>query len=53
MAKIKAGVVGTGRMGGYHVGILSELQGVELAGMVDVDPERRKFIQDTGCCQWL
>ena len=46
MEKIKAGVVGAGRMGGYHVGILSELQGVELAGLVDVDPERRKTLRE-------
>ncbi|MZH03441.1 MAG: gfo/Idh/MocA family oxidoreductase, partial [Nitrospinae bacterium] len=45
MAKVKAGVVGAGRMGEYHVGVLSEMQGVELAWVVDVDPERRKAIQ--------
>ena len=33
-------------MGEYHVRVLSELQGVELAGVVDVDPARRKAIQD-------
>ncbi len=46
MAKVKAGVIGAGRMGEYHVGVLSEMQGVELAGVVDVDPQRRKAIQD-------
>ena len=46
MAKVKAGVVGIGRMGEYHVGVLSEMQGVDLAGVVDVDPQRRKAIQD-------
>lgn len=46
MAKVKAGVVGAGRMGEYHVGVLSEMQGVELVGVVDVDPGRRKAIQD-------
>jgi len=46
VAKVRAGVVGTGRMGEYHVGVLSEMQGVELAGVVDVDPKRRKAIQD-------
>ncbi len=47
MAKVKAGVIGAGRMGGYHVGVLSEMQGVDLAGVVDIDPERRKAIQET------
>ena len=47
MAKVKAGVVGIGRMGEYHVGVLSEMQEVDLAGVVDIDPQRRKSIQDT------
>ena len=46
MAKVKAGVVGIGRMGEYHVGVLSEMQDVDLAGVVDVDPQRRKAVQD-------
>ena len=46
MAKVKAGVVGIGRMGEYHVGVLSEMQEVDLAGVVDVDPQRRKVIHD-------
>ena len=46
MAKVKAGVVGIGRMGEYHVGVLSEMQDVDLAGVVDVDAQRRKAIQD-------
>jgi predicted dehydrogenase len=45
--KVKAGVVGIGRMGQYHVGVLSEMQDVDIAGVVDVDPQRRKTIQDT------
>lgn len=47
MAKVRAGVVGVGRMGEYHVGVLSEMQGVDLVGVVDVDSQRRKTIQDT------
>ncbi len=47
MAKVRAGVIGVGRMGEYHVGVLSEMQGVDLAGVVDVDSQRRKTIQDT------
>ncbi len=47
MAKVRAGVIGVGRMGGYHVGVLSEMQGVDIAGVVDVDPQCRKTIRDT------
>jgi predicted dehydrogenase len=46
VAKVKIGVVGIGRMGEYHVGVLSEMQGVDIAGVVDVDPKRRKAIHD-------
>ena len=47
MAKVRAGVVGAGRMGEYHVGVLSEMQKVDLAGVVDIDPKRQKAIQET------
>ena len=30
MAKVKAGIVGIGRMGEYHVGVLSEMQEVDI-----------------------
>ncbi|MGK7346558.1 MAG: Gfo/Idh/MocA family oxidoreductase [Candidatus Nitrospinota bacterium M3_3B_026] len=34
---VKAGVIGVGRMGQYHVGVYSEIAGVDLVGVVDVD----------------
>ncbi len=37
---IKVGVIGTGAMGQNHVRIYSEMEGVELAGISDVDFER-------------
>jgi predicted dehydrogenase len=40
MQRIKAGVVGVGQMGQYHVGVYSELVDVELAGIVDSDRAR-------------
>ena len=46
MAKVRAGVVGIGKMGEYHVGVLAEMQEVDLAGVVDVNPQRRKAIHD-------
>ena len=46
MSKIKVGVIGVGRMGKYHVGILSELPEVELATVVDIDSKSRKIIEE-------
>lgn len=37
---INAGVIGAGRMGQYHVGVYSELTGVNLVGVVDVNQTR-------------
>src|SRR5712664_1152345 len=39
-AKVRAGVVGTGHRGEYHVLVYAELQDVELVGVVDTDAER-------------
>ncbi len=38
--KIKAAVVGAGHMGQYHVSIYSELNDVDLVGIVDASKER-------------
>ena len=46
MNKVKVGVIGVGRMGKYHVGILSEFPEVELAAVVDIDQKVRKVIED-------
>ena len=45
MSKVRAGVIGVGRMGTYHVGILSELDKVELSAVVDIDSKSRKIIE--------
>jgi predicted dehydrogenase len=39
-ASIRAGTVGTGRLGREHVRVLAHLPGVRLAGVYDIDPER-------------
>lgn len=44
---IRAGVVGVGQMGRYHVGVLAELPQVELVGIVDVDATRIHQLADT------
>ncbi len=46
MAKCKVGVVGVGRMGEYHVGVLSEMREAELVGIVDSDQKRAKIISE-------
>ena len=43
--KVKVGVVGVGRMGTYHVGILAELPDVELAAVVDTDSKNLHVIE--------
>src|SRR5207249_10454436 len=40
MQKVRAGVVGVGQMGQYHVGVYSELFNVELVGVADCDRHR-------------
>ncbi|PIR00095.1 MAG: oxidoreductase [Nitrospinae bacterium CG11_big_fil_rev_8_21_14_0_20_45_15] len=42
MNDVKIGVVGVGRMGEYHVGVLSELSGVQVSGISDVNQDRVK-----------
>ena len=44
MEKVRAGVVGVGHMGRYHVGVYSELFNVELAGVVDQDLQRARQV---------
>jgi predicted dehydrogenase len=38
-AKLKAGVIGVGRMGQFHVNVYSELPDTELVGVADIDPD--------------
>jgi predicted dehydrogenase len=46
MAGCKVGVVGVGRMGEYHVGVLSEMREAYLVGVVDSSEERAKTISE-------
>ena len=46
MKTVRAGVVGVGKMGEYHVGILSEISNVELTSIVDINEERALFIAE-------
>ena len=42
--RIRAGVVGTGHMGQYHVLVYAELPDVELVGVTDIDADRAKSV---------
>ena len=42
MAECKVGVVGVGRMGEYHAGVLSEMREAEFVGVVDSDQNAPK-----------
>lgn len=46
MSRIRAGVIGVGKMGEYHVGALAEMQKIELAGIAEVNEARAKVIAD-------
>jgi len=46
MQKIRAGVVGVGQMGQYHVGVYSELHNVDLVGVADNDYHRGHSVAD-------
>jgi predicted dehydrogenase len=43
---LKAGVIGVGEMGRHHARVYAEMQGVELAGVSDVDSERASKVAD-------
>jgi predicted dehydrogenase len=45
-AKVRAGVVGTGHMGQYHVLVYAELPDVDLVGVVDADRTRAVAVAD-------
>jgi predicted dehydrogenase len=42
--RLRAGVVGTGHMGQYHVLVYAELADVDLVGVVDIDAERAESV---------
>lgn len=44
---VRAGVVGVGQMGRYHVGVFAELSNVQLVGIVDVDPRKIRDLAET------
>jgi predicted dehydrogenase len=51
--RIKAGVVGVGKMGEYHVGVLSEMREVDLIGVVDINEDRAQAIAKNFGCSYF
>jgi predicted dehydrogenase len=50
MKKVKAGVIGVGYLGKFHAQKYVGIEGVELVGVVDVDPAMAgKVAEDCGC----
>ncbi len=43
---LRCGVIGVGRMGRHHARLYTQLEGADLVGVVDRDPERCKSITD-------
>ena len=46
MLECKIGVVGVGKMGEYHTGVLSDIREAELIGVVDSDTKRARRISE-------
>ncbi len=44
MSRLRAAVIGVGRLGGFHAGKLARIESVELAGVVDPLPSRRNQV---------
>jgi predicted dehydrogenase len=49
--KIKVAVIGVGSIGVHHSRIFSELEGVELVGIVDIDEEKAQRIAEQYNCR--
>jgi len=43
---VRVGVIGVGYLGQHHARIYSELPGVELVGVVDIDRDRAKEVAE-------
>ena len=44
MAKLKVAVIGTGALGSIHAKIYSELEGIQLAGICDIDTNKLSLL---------
>ena len=46
MDPVRVGVIGVGYLGQHHARVYSELPGVELVGVVDINKERAKEVAE-------
>lgn len=53
MGQVKAGVIGVGKMGEYHVGVLSEMSEVSLVGVADIDEGRARTVAKNYSCSYF
>lgn len=53
MTPLRMAVVGTGALGRHHARILSGLEGVQLAAVVDVDPEAGQRVAQSCGADWV
>lgn len=53
MSKVRVGVVGVGRMGEYHMGVLSDMADVSEIVVADVNEERAKAIGEQFNVPWF
>jgi len=53
MSDIKVGVVGVGRMGEYHMGVLSDMAGVSEIVVVDINENRAKQMGEQFNVPWF
>jgi predicted dehydrogenase len=51
MSRVKIGLIGVGKLGGYHSKALSLLPDVELVGVYDLDPDRTKEVAVNADCK--
>ena len=52
MSQLKLGVVGVGALGRHHARILSEMNGVDLVGVAEVNPEQGRAVAEACNTTW-
>lgn len=53
MALLRAAVVGAGHLGQHHARIYSQLEGVQLIGVVEIDEARGREVAERCGCAWF
>lgn len=53
MAQVRVGVVGVGRMGEYHLGVLSDMADVSEIAVADINEDRAKLIGEQFNVPWF